>query len=756
MKYCFRTLYGMALAFLVASTALPAAAQFATLRGQVVAASDGTPLQGVNVALTGPDGQLIGVGTGAEGLFVLRRITPGTYTLEARFIGFIPHTDTLTFAFGERRTLNIELAEDATVLGEMTVEDERAGSDVRAIAGLETIRAGDLARVPMPGVAPDLAAYLLTLPGIVSTGDQGGQLFVRGGTATQNLVLIDGIPLYQPFHIVGFYAAFPGNLVSYADVYAGGFGARYGGRISSVVDVAMRNGNKRRVVGSASLAPFLSTVHLEVPVEPEKVSLVASVRESVIERVSPDLLGERLPFRFGDRFVKLHAFLNRTSNFSATMIHSFDEGDIQASDETTQQSTWSNFALGGRYFFLPDDFPAAVQLSVYGTRLLSEYSLAEIEERRSDVQSYNMEIAFTYLLGDSQVNIGMFAGSSLFNYRLERLNLETKRDVSSGGLYLSTGLQLTPTWFIEPGLRMQSFTSGIGTAFDPRVRIRFQPGGPTGRTSFSAAWGIYHQQIIGITNDQSVTDVFTAWAPAPKNSRLPKAQHYILGVRSRLLPWLDLSLEGYYKPLTNIFFPRFSDRVNRLVALEQADGKAQGVDVRLEAGQAWFFGEIGYSLSYVEYEMPRAGFDGTRLTGTERFNPPHDRRHQLNVLAQVHRAPYTFSVRWQFGSGLPFTQINGFYNRYFVLDPDDEDFFTQEGQLSVSRAERYAERLPPYHRLDVSAERVFDLSYAVLTLQAGVINAYDRANIFDYNAFENRRINQLPLIPSVGLRVEVK
>ena len=180
----------------------------------------------------------------------------------------------------------------------------------------------------MPSVSSDLAGYLQTLPGVVTAGDRGGQLFVRGGTPTQNLVMIDGIPVFQPFHIVGFYSAFPADIIAYADVHAGGYSARYGGRLSSVINVVARNGNKQRVVGSASLAPFLGTLRVEFPLLPERVSVLASVRESVIERLAPDVLGQELPYRFGDRFFKIHAFLSRTSSLSMTVMNTFDEGDV--------------------------------------------------------------------------------------------------------------------------------------------------------------------------------------------------------------------------------------------------------------------------------------------------------------------------------------------------------------------------------------------------------------------------------------------
>src|SRR5690606_24875027 len=149
-----------------------------------------------------------------------------------------------------------------------------------------------------PDVEGDLATYLQTLPGVVTLGDRGGQLFVRGGTPSQNLVLIDGLLVYQPFHIIGFFSAFPQELVQSVDVYAGGFGPRYSGRVSSVIDVTMREGNKQRFEGAASVSPFLASARAEGPLRRGAVSFLASLRSSVIEPVAPTLIGQELPFQF--------------------------------------------------------------------------------------------------------------------------------------------------------------------------------------------------------------------------------------------------------------------------------------------------------------------------------------------------------------------------------------------------------------------------------------------------------------------------
>jgi hypothetical protein len=191
-------------------------------------------------------------------------------------------------------------------------------------------------------------SYLQTLPGVVTTGDRGGQLFVRGGGHTENLTLIDGLPIYQPFHIVGFFSAFPEELVSGADFYAGGFGARYSGRTSSVLDVQMRDGNRRGYSASGSVSPFLAEGVVEGPTFPgSRWSFLASGRRSLIEETSPSFLGATLPLSFESQFAKLSFLDDDNARCSAMLIHTSDRGRMDPEDLVSRVS-WENLVYGGR------------------------------------------------------------------------------------------------------------------------------------------------------------------------------------------------------------------------------------------------------------------------------------------------------------------------------------------------------------------------------------------------------------------------
>jgi hypothetical protein len=741
-----------------------ASGQLATVRGRVVEAETGAALPGATVRLSDSNGTERGVSAGRDGRFELRRLPPGTYVLGVSFVGYEPRLDTLQVGFGAIVDVVVRLETSQKQLEEIVVEEDRR--DAAVGAGVSSIRPAALARVPMPDVTYDLAGYLLTLPGFVSTGDRGGQLFVRGGTPTQNLVLIDGIPIFQPFHIVGFYSAFPADIVSWADVYAGGFTARYGGRISAVVDITTRNGDKRRLRAAGSIAPFLASVRAEIPVARDQVSLVASWRESVIDRIAPDLLGRGLPFRFGDRYAKLHAYLSPTSSFSFTILNTFDEGALDVSGNGgsaagESPAEWGNTAFGSRYTYMPSEAPVVAQFSMYYTRLVSRYRPLARRPQESDVRALTMAVDFVYLLGRVRLQSGVFGNLHLFVYDLGNRFGGVRTGVTSGGVFVDARFDVDSRLRLEPGLRMESFSQEIGTAIDPRLRVTFLTLG--GRQQWTLAYGRYRQQIVGVNNEQDVSDVFSVWAPSPRATPVPQAVHYLAGVNSRVLPWLELSLEGYLKDFSNLAFPVFNREPQPSGSFSLVEGNARGMDVRAEVNRPSFHFSTSYSLSDVTYRWSGLSGGGHLIEGLttvpapddQPFDPPHDRTHQVNAMVQVSRGPWRASVRWQYGTGLPFTRINGFYDGVRVTPDPAQPHLVEPGELLVSRGATLDSRFPAYHRLDLSVERDFRFRVATATLQAGLMNAYDRANLFEYNYVTGERIDQLPLVPSVGLNIEV-
>ena len=738
--------------------AVQASAQDAMLRGFIRDADNGEPMQGVNVVLTDDSGAFLGASSDFQGLFVIASIPPGTYFLRATFIGFRAILDTLRFSADEIQSFNIEMFFETTDLDEVVVETDREGAGVAAVvAGLQIIRPQDIDAIPSLDVAGDLATYLQTLPGVVTSGDQGGQFFVRGGEPTQNLVLIDGALIYQPFHLIGFYSAFPSTIINVTDFHAGGYGAKYGGRLSSVLSVNTRNGNKRRVSGEIDIGPFISGGRIEGPLIANRVSVLLSGRVSVIEHGAKQYLDEPLPYKFSDLFGKIHADLTPNSQLSFTGLSTYDRGTIDpvAADDsldiTADQIIWRNKVFTGKYMLLPTTLPIQAEIIFSTSEVENTFGSEDDPSRTSSAKRFGFAANITHFGPSFDINWGLFLNSMTLKTDLNDTRLEfsdEQENVTEVGIYMETELTVARRLRIRPGVRVVSYPSNSTNYLEPRLRLIYD----LGFHQFNIAAGIYHQEVIGLTDRRDAGDVFTAWTVAERGS-VPEAVHLILGYQIQAGNSLNFSTEVFYKKLSNLSIARWSAFPQFTTDFQPADGEVRGFDFRIEFSKGIFYGFANYGYTIVEYEARQDGLDLWFGSPTLIFSPPHDRRNQVNALFSLSKNGFRFSTRWQYGSGTPFSESFGFDE--FVLVDGPIDVRDEPGETRVLYGRPYEGRLPDYHRLDMTLDKMFVLKgRKKLTVQLGVTNVYDRDNLFYVDLFTLRTLDQLPRIPSISAKLE--
>ncbi len=723
----------------------------AIARGVVTDASNGLPLPGANVLLRDSMGTLRGSAANQDGFYLIAGLAAGAYRLQASFIGFATHEDTLIVEAGAIVTRHIALAPGATALDEVVIGAESGAGRVRA--GLQTVRSAGIRRIPAPDAGGDLASWLQSLPGVVALGDRGGQLFVRGGTPAQNLVLMDGLPVWQPFHIVGFFSAFPHDLVSTADFYAGGFGARYNGRISSVVDVTMRDGNTQRFAAAASASPFLASLRVEGPLRKEALSFLGSARLSVIERAAPTFLGQSLPLRFGDVFLKLTSSGGAQSRCSLSALHTFDRGAIDVDQANPGDIfRWSNTVAGGRCIAFPANTSSMLELVGGASYFNNAVEQSMRSERDSDALEINTKINLTAPWRGRPLRAGAFARANWLKYTLgeQFQNLRAGEDLLIAvGAYAE--LETTPgaNLSVTPGLSATLYPEPYKPVLEPRLRVSWRQ---RAHRAFHGALGAYRQTVTGVNDERDAGSVFTAWVPAPVRGAQAQAVHLLVGVEQQIGATLRLAAEGYYKRLRDIPVPILSAIARFTTPLTLADGRVYGADLRVEFQRGALYGYAGYGLANTSYRATNGSF-GTWFGETiARYSPPHDRRHQVSVVLGAERRKFAASVRWQFGSGLPFTRVLGFDDVLALRTLVDVREAARRPRVLFERP--WNGRLPAYHRLDLSLERRFVVAGAPLSIQAGAINAYDRTNLFYFDVFRVRRVDQLPIVPFIALQIE--
>lgn len=585
-----------------------------------------------------------------------------------------------------------------------------------------------------------------------SPGDRGGQLFIRGGTPAENMVLMDGVLIFQPFHILGYFSAVPESIVSNADMYAGGFGAKYNGRTSSVIDVTMRKGSRYETSGSASLSPYLAEIMVEGPIKTGQTSWIASFRRSFTEELSPIFLGEKYPFRFESQYIKMTHFGRSDSRCSLMAMRTYDRGrlDLNADDMVR----WTNVIAGGQCVILPENAKMLFDTNLGVSYVSNATGQMDSPELTSSALRVNLDINLTRFFGTTQLDYGMFLHVNNFSYDMrERFGGPqfATEHMFSTGVYMEAAFS-AGNLELKPGAVFAFYMGTYKPGIEPRFRASWNPFGRD-TEQLSAALGLYRQPVAGVHGTRDAGSVFTAWMLSPTGGSQMEAIHAMLGWRQTLMDGLEFSVEGYRKWMSHLSVPAWSHLVQFTTELAPAEGETSGIDLRMEWNRGRFYGFAGYGFAITEYTTSQNHFDEWFGESSRPYHPPHDRRHQLSAMAGMEFGNYTAGIKWEYGSGFPFTQPIGFDELHSFRDglPFIKDEF---GTQRVIIEDYYRGRLLPFHRLDVSLERLFYWDAFQLNFKTGVTNLYNRANMFYYDVFTHRRVDQLPIAPYITLELD--
>ena len=348
--------------------------QTSTIRGFVYEKETGEPMMFVNVYLKGTS---TGAATDVNGYYSITKIAPGDYTLMVSSLGFDTLHTPVTIKDGEIVTKKLYLVKGSYNLKQVEVSAAKEEARTEVKMSVNKITPREIKQVPAVGGEPDLAQYLQVLPGIIFTGDQGGQLYIRGGTPIQNKVLLDGMVIYNPFHSIGLFSVFDSDIIKNVDVYTCGFGAEYGGRISSIMDIKTRDGNKKRFSGKFSTSTFNSKIIFEGPISKPVTegggssSFILSGKTSYLDKSSKvfytyiDTGG--LPYRFTDLYGK--AVFN-SSNGSKLNLFGFRYSD-NVNYRFVSDLNWKAYGGGASFVLIPGSSPVLID----GTIAYSQYKI---------------------------------------------------------------------------------------------------------------------------------------------------------------------------------------------------------------------------------------------------------------------------------------------------------------------------------------------------------------------------------------------
>lgn len=754
-------------------------AQSAIIRGNIFDESTGEPISFGTVLLTGPDGFSKGTNTDVDGFFTFSNLPLGDYELVASYVGFENLPVSINIASeNEIEYRRLQMREGGGVqlqTATVSARRERARSDV-AVSKV-TFSAEQILSLPSTGGEPDIAQYLTVLPGIVSSGDQGGQLYIRGGSPVQNKLLLDGMTIYNPFHSIGLFSVFETEAIRSADVYTGGFNAEYGGRISAIVDIKTREGNKKDFGGLVSASPFQAKVLLEGPIKklnPEtgsSISFLITGKQSLLAETSKTLYDYAvqenffnlsdtagvtasdigLPYNFQDLYGKVSLVGGNGSKLNLFGFNYTDDFNVPG----VAALGWTNSGGGASFNIVPPRSNVVID----GTISASTYDVALTEQdgepRSSRIQNTTAQLNFTYFGGQNEIAYGFdynglntnFTFVNPLGITFEQEDFTT--ELNAYAKYKRTFGKL----ILEPGLRVQYYASQNAFSVEPRFGMKFNA---TNSLRFKAAGGMYSQNLISTQNDLDIVNFFTGFLVGPEgdlrdqngdvaDDNLQKAVHAIGGFEIDLSDKVTINIEGYYKGFNQLI----ELNRNKLSATDAdfiiLDGDAYGGDISAEYRSGSLFLAGNYSLGFVN-----------RDDGIQEYPTSFDRRHNINAYGTFVFGSgnnWEAGFRYNFGSAFPFTQTVGFIEEPdFTTTPVLPSILTGNGDLGVLLSDdRNGGRLSDFHRLDLSLKRKFEFGKSTrLEITASVTNAYNRENIFYVDRITNQRVNQLPILPSLN------
>jgi outer membrane cobalamin receptor len=750
--------------------------QTASVKGFIYNKETGEPVLFTNVYLKGTT---YGAPTDVNGFYAISKVPPGNYILTVTYLGFDTLTENINLKQGQSLTRNLYLNPSAITIDDIVVSAERQEMQQEVRTAVVKVTPRQIEKLPSMGAEVDIAQYIQVIPGVVFTGDQGGQLYIRGGAPIHNKVLLDGMTIYNPFHSIGMFSVFDTDLLLNADIYTGGFNAEYGGRISSIMDLRTRDGNKTKFSGKLSTNTFASRLLLEGPIkkfsdeDASSISYAISMKHSYLEQSSKEIYDyaseDGLPFNFTDFYGKLSMNGKSGNKISLFGFNFNDNVNYQGRTELG----WQNVGGGANAVVVPSDGNSLINFHVNFSNYDISMETSEEKPSSSSIRDFAFGIDVKSFVGSHDVSFGFdFSGFAteyeFFNaYGLNMNHSQNTAEISVFGKFKGSW----GNFIVEPGLRFIYYASIGEPVLEPRVGAKYKI---TDRFRLKASAGLYSQNLIASNSQRSIVDLFYGFLSSPESlpdsfdgesvdTKLQKAKHIVGGVEYDLNSRITINIESYYKlmnPLVSInpnkqFDENTQFSVPEILTTQYMieEGDAYGLDLSVKYDYkrlyVWTVGSWGY--------VNRKGlfYDAVEQEAIMENYPPHfDRRLSVNLLFSYTlgaKLNWIVSARWNYGSGFPFTPRSAYFES-LSLESMTDNYANTNGDIGIIYGDNNGSRLTAYHRLDLNLKRKFFFKGdAEMELVASVTNVYDRNNIFYVSGLGSEIIYQLPILPSLGM-----
>ncbi|MGM0497358.1 MAG: TonB-dependent receptor [Bacteroidota bacterium] len=763
--------------------------QEVTVNGHVRDENNGEVLIGVNVYLKGTS---IGTASNSYGFYSLT-FSEGRQTVVFSYTGY--KSKEFDLELESDTTLNVELVPQAENIEEVVVSGRKKDENVRSTEmSVEKLNSRTIEKIPVLMGEADMLKTLQLTPGVKSMGSMSTGMSIRGGGRDQNLLLLDEAPVYSAEHLSGLFSVFNNDAVKNTKLYKANIPPRYGGRLSSLIDIRMKDGNSREFAGSGGIGLISSRLTLEGPIVEDKASFIVSGRRTytdlavdLFKEISKDDDIQDFPLYFYDLNMKANYRLDDNNRLYASGYFGRDKFSYELGEDINSGFDWGNYTttLRWNHVFNQKLFSNFTLLtSNYDYLLENQFSAKDEEssysfEYDAFVKDYSLKMDFGYYLNDlNTIRFGMqstFHDFNLGDVRGQQGSQEfetalPKSKSIESGIYLSNEQEIGENWSFNYGLRYSLFQN-IGKAtvnvVDDNYNVTGEKKYDEGEIyqtyqnlepRFAMTYVLSDDQSIKASYSRTSQYIFIAsnsrrgnpldvWMSANPNIKPQVGDQYSTGYyRNFFDNKIETSLDVYYKDMRNqVAFKAFAEpQFNPDIEedLRVGKGRAYGAELMIRKPKGRLSGWISYSYSTSELKIKDIQHKGW-------YPSPFDRPHDLDIVAMYDlTSRISISANWSYKTGRPLNAPAARYEYGGVIAP----YYSGRNQ----------DRMPDYHQLDLNVtikgkEKSKQLINGEWVIS--VNNAYARKNadaLFfqqkENNSYETnaRKVSYYTIFPSIS------
>ncbi len=728
----------------------------------------------------------IGTITNQEGYYVIKNAPAGKIKIFISHISYKPKLLEIKLLKKEQKFLQVELEENILEIeGATTIESKYEMKINAKEISVSAIRQSTQDILDIPQVAdPDVFRALTMMPGVSSLSDFSSGMYIRGGSPDQNLILIDNTDVYNPNHFGGIFSTFNTDAIENVELIKSGFPAKYGGRLSSVLNITNLDGNRKYHEGVMRTSFISSSATLQGPwkVGQQKGSYMASFRRTYFE-LYRQFIPEIPNYYFYDGHTKLTWDATDRDKFTVSSYFGKDKLDINMGSRMIIQ--WGNETVTAQWMHVynPDFFSTTILAgSHFGSKFIFELEDDKKFSRLNDINDLTLREMFIYTPNDNHsIDFGIDAKYNNIEFVMKADSLEiaenslpdvkTKSYLTSG--YIQDNWSLGAFWTIQPGIRVSYFSSSCTTLknapdanyfkISPRLALRRKL---TLNSNIFVSYGRYYQFLTSLNPGASTP--MDLWFPLDGNVKAGISDHFTAGFKGIINPSLSLDFELYYKLYDNLveYRPEIDyEWNNETCSLRDiynvGNGYSYGIDVLLRNNLDGIKGSIGYSFGITEKKIESTNTDP--YTNNEQYyHPNYERVHQVNIIETFNLSDFTgwriwssdinLSSSYTYGSGQPTS--------------DPELMFPTENGPVFLYGYKDSSRLPAYSRCDLSLKFKHHFKTWSIEPYLQVINVFNHFNVwnraFSYEkneetgeySMKKENTGMFPRIPFIGFNIE--